>query len=240
MSVEVKDWRGARAIPLTPLEGRYARIEPLDMRRHGADLWEAFGGSAESVSSHLQHTGLPRFGNRETFFRSFRKANRQTLLDRLVKPFRRGRPRRLYFACIDRATGRAAGLRCLAHIDYVHGSVESALAAVGGSMLRTPASTEAFYLTAGLLFETCGFRRVESHVAVENEPARRNVERNGWRFDGVMRQRYVHDGRSADAAVYTILADEWPPVRDALSAWLDPTNFDAEGRQIRRLEDFRK
>ena len=239
MGVEISNWRGARDIPLTPLEGRFARIELLDIRRHGADLWQAFGGSAETVSRHLQHTGLPRFDSREAFVRSFAKASRATLLDRLVRPFRRGRPRRLYFACIDQATGRAAGLRCLAQIDYVHGSVESALAAVGGTMLRTPASTEVFYLIARMLFETCGFRRLESHVAVENEPARRNVERTGWRYDGILRQRYVHDGHSFDAAIYTILADEWPRVGDALRAWLHPTNFDAGGRQVRRLEDFR-
>ncbi|RST83113.1 N-acetyltransferase [Aquibium carbonis] len=239
MSVEVGHWRGARAIPPTPLEGRYARVEMLDMRRHGQDLWDAFGGSGDAVSRHLQHTGLPAFDRRETFFRSMTKANRATLPDLLVKPFRRRKPRRLYFACIDKANGRATGLRCLAQIDYVHGSVELALMAAGRGMTRTRLSTEVAFLMATLVFETSGFRRYECHIALENEHARRAAERIGWHHDGVMRQRYVHDGRSADVAVYTILAQEWPPIRDAYRAWLEPSNFDSEGRQIRRLEDFR-
>lgn len=239
MSVEVRDWKGARDIPLTVLEGRHARIVPLDMRRHGADLWEAFGGSATSVSKHLQHTGLPHFDSRKAFFRAFAEAGRATAFRRLTRPFRRARPRRLYFALIDKASGRAAGVRCLSAIDYVHGSVELALAAVGGTMLRGTSSTEVACLMGDMIFGTCGFRRYECHIALANEPARRAAERIGWHFDGVMRQRFVHGGRSADLAVYTILADEWPPIRNAYRAWLDPSNFDAEGRQIRRLEDFR-
>lgn len=240
MSVEIQDWRGARDIPLTPLEGQHARIVPLDMRRHGADIWEAFGGSAESVSKHLRHTGLQRFDSREAFLKAFIKASRATLVHRLARPFRRGRPKRLYFALIDKATGRATGVRCLSAIDYVHGSAELALSAVGGTMLRSTSSTEVAFLMGSMIFETCGFRRYESHIALDNARARANVERIGWHYDGVMRQRYVHDGRSADVAVYTLLAGEWPPIRDAYLAWLDPSNFDAEGRQIRRLEDFRK
>jgi RimJ/RimL family protein N-acetyltransferase len=240
MSVEIKDWRGAREFPKPTIEGRWVRLEPLDMRRHGADLWEAFGGSAESVASHLQFTGLPRFVGRDSFIRSLTKASRATLLHRLAKPFRRRRARRVFIACVDAKSGRAVGLRCLARIDYAHGSTELALAAAGDGMIRTRLASEAAYLTAALVFDTCGFRRYESHIALENEPARRAAERIGWHFDGVMRQRYVKMGGSFDFAVYTILADEWPPIRDAYHAWLEPSNFDAEGRQIRRLEDFRK
>jgi RimJ/RimL family protein N-acetyltransferase len=238
MSVEVRIWQGARDIPLTPIEGRFARIVPLDMRRHGADIWEAFGGSADAVSRHLQHTGLQRFDSREAFFKAFAKANRATLFHRLARPFRRGRPRRLYFALIDKASGRAAGVRCLSSIDYLHGSVELALSAVGGAMQRGTSSTEVAYLMGSMVFETCGFRRYECHIALDNEAALRNIVRIGWHRDGVIRQRYVHDGRSADVAVFTLMAEEWPPIRDAYRAWLDPSNFDAEGGQIRRLEDF--
>jgi RimJ/RimL family protein N-acetyltransferase len=238
MSVEVRDWLGVRDIPLTPLEGRHARIVPLDMRLHGADIWDAFGGSAETVSKHLQHTGLQRFDSRGSFFKAFATASRATLLHRLARPFRRGRPKRLYFALIDKASGRATGVRCLSSIDYVHGSVELALSAVGGAMQRGTSSTEMAYLMGCLIFETCGFRRYECHIALDNEAALRNIARIGWRRDGVIRQRYVHDGRSADVAVFTLMAEEWPPIRDAYRAWLDPSNFDAAGRQIRRLEDF--
>ncbi len=44
--------------------------------------------------------------------------------------------------------------------------------------------------------------------------------------------------RSRDTAWYSILDSEWPGVRRALTSWLAADNFDAEGRQRRRLEDF--
>jgi hypothetical protein len=45
----------------------------------------------------------------------------------------------------------------------------------------------------------------------------------------------VTKGRSRDSAWFSILDGEWPAVRGALDAWLDPGNFDAAGRQRRRL-----
>ena len=41
--------------------------------------------------------------------------------------------------------------------------------------------------------------------------------------------------RNRDTAWYSILDSEWARVRDALEAWLDPENFDAEGRQLSSL-----
>jgi hypothetical protein len=36
-----------------------------------------------------------------------------------------------------------------------------------------------------------------------------------------------------------MLDREWPALRRAFAGWLDPSNFDAGGRQLRRLESFR-
>ncbi|TIP03379.1 MAG: GNAT family N-acetyltransferase, partial [Mesorhizobium sp.] len=46
-------------------------------------------------------------------------------------------------------------------------------------------------------------------------------------------------GENRDTAWYSIIDKEWPALRKAYEAWLDPANFDGEGRQKRRLEDFR-
>ena len=50
----------------------------------------------------------------------------------------------------------------------------------------------------------------------------------------------VVKGESRDTAWYSITDAEWPDVKAGLEAWLAPENFDAEGRQIRRLEDCRQ
>ena len=42
-------------------------------------------------------------------------------------------------------------------------------------------------------------------------------------------------GQNRDTAWYSILDTEWPTIRVTIEAWLDPTNFDAEGNQRRSL-----
>ncbi|MBV9696569.1 MAG: GNAT family N-acetyltransferase, partial [Gammaproteobacteria bacterium] len=46
-------------------------------------------------------------------------------------------------------------------------------------------------------------------------------------------------GRNRDTAWYAITAEDWPGVRAAFEAWLTPANFDAAGRQRRRLAAIR-
>jgi hypothetical protein len=36
-----------------------------------------------------------------------------------------------------------------------------------------------------------------------------------------------------------MIDSEWPLAKAAFEAWLSPDNFDAEGRQKRKLEDIR-
>ena len=42
-----------------------------------------------------------------------------------------------------------------------------------------------------------------------------------------------------DVAWFSILRDEWPLCREAFEKWLKAENFDAQGRQVVRLQDFR-
>ena len=49
----------------------------------------------------------------------------------------------------------------------------------------------------------------------------------------------VVKGRNRDTAWFAMTDADWPALRAALVAWLDPANFTPDGAQIRRLEDFR-
>ena len=62
-----------------------------------------------------------------------------------------------------------------------------------------------------------GFERVKLQADVLNERSRAAILRLGARFEGVLRhtQRRA-DGTWRDTAVYSILREEWPGVRDAL------------------------
>lgn len=45
--------------------------------------------------------------------------------------------------------------------------------------------------------------------------------------------------RNRDTAWFSLLDSEWPARRAAFERWLDPSNFDAEGRQRQTLEALR-
>ena len=45
--------------------------------------------------------------------------------------------------------------------------------------------------------------------------------------------------RSRDTTWFAMVGDDWPPIRAAFEAWLDPANFDAAGKQRRALAAIR-
>ena len=55
----------------------------------------------------------------------------------------------------------------------------------------------------------------------------------------MFRQHLVVKGLNRDTAWFSIIDKDWVAFRPAYEAWLSPGNFDSEGRQKRRLEEFR-
>ena len=81
-----------------------------------------------------------------------------------------------------------------------------------------------------------GYRRVAWKCDALNTASRRAAERLGFTLDGVLWAHTIGGGGvRRDSAYYSLLEDEWPPRRAALLEWLDPANFDAEGRARARL-----
>jgi hypothetical protein len=50
----------------------------------------------------------------------------------------------------------------------------------------------------------------------------------------------VSKGANRDTAWFSITDGEWPRLRRAFERWLAPANFDAQGRQLARLEACRE
>jgi RimJ/RimL family protein N-acetyltransferase len=123
-------------------------------------------------------------------------------------------------------------------IDPANGVMEIGHLAFSPLMQRTPAATEAMYLMMKHAFGL-GYRRYEWKCDALNAASRRAAERLGFTFEGIFRQAIVYKGRSRDTAWYSIIDREWPALEAAFRAWLDPTNFDAQGRQRQRLEALR-
>ena len=106
------------------------------------------------------------------------------------------------------------------------------------SLQRTPAATEAQYLAAAYVFDTLGYRRYEWKCNALNAPSRRAALRLGFSFEGIFRQHMIVKGRNRDTAWYSMLDSEWPARKRAFERGLDPSNFDAEGRQRVGLANF--
>lgn len=99
---------------------------------------------------------------------------------------------------------------------------------IGGTWLaadaqRTPINTEAKLLLLTHAFDRWGVQRVAICTDARNERSRRAIERIGGTFEGILRRHRVSaaaDGRDRlrDTAAYSIVVDDWPPIRERLTA----------------------
>jgi RimJ/RimL family protein N-acetyltransferase len=135
--------------------------------------------------------------------------------------------------------GRAVGVELLMRIDATQGVVEVGGIVLSPALQRTTASTEAAYLLARHVFDDLGYRRYEWKCDSLNEPSRRAAARLGFAYEGRFRQALVYKGRNRDTDWFSITDNEWPELRDAFEAWLDPANHGPHG-QLRRLEELRE
>jgi RimJ/RimL family protein N-acetyltransferase len=140
---------------------------------------------------------------------------------------------------VETETAKAVGTAALMRIDPVHGVIEVGCITYSPRLKRTRAGTEAMYLMMRLIFDDLGYRRYEWKCDSLNGPSRAAALRYGFTFEGIFRRAIVYKGRSRDTAWYSIIAEEWPRIRSAFDAWLDPKNFDKDGRQKRPLKAMR-
>ena len=86
------------------------------------------------------------------------------------------------------------------------------------SAIRTAANTEAKLLMLTHAFEIWQVLRVCLHTDVRNQRSRAAIERIGGKFEGILRaHRMAADFTPRDSARYSIIAAEWPTVKQRLS-----------------------
>ncbi len=90
------------------------------------------------------------------------------------------------------------------------------------SALRSAANTEAKFLMLSHAFETWEVLRVCLHTDSRNERSRAAMERIGGKFEGILRaHRMAADFIPRDSVRYSIIAAEWPEVKQRLRQLLD-------------------
>jgi RimJ/RimL family protein N-acetyltransferase len=217
----VLDWQPPPAPPREPLEGRFCRLEPLDVDRHVADLFAANAHDRDGRN----WTYLP-YGPFATLAAYKEWALR---VSQTVDP--------LFYAIVDIQTRRAVGVASYLRIDRNAGSIEVGHINYSPLLQRTPAATEAMYLMMERAFDL-GYRRYEWKCDALNAPSRAAAERLGLSYEGIFRQATMYKGRSRDTAWFAAIDTEWPALRKAFQAWLDPANFDERFNQRVSLREL--
>jgi RimJ/RimL family protein N-acetyltransferase len=204
------------------LGGRFIRLEPLE-RRHEADICAAVcndDGFAR-VGYMVEPPPVDPLARAAWFARKVTWSGR------------------VYFACVDPASGCALGLLAFMRDEPQHRTVEIGDVLFGTGLSRTRAATEVVFLLLRHAFETMIYRRVEWKCDTRNAGSYRAAERFGFIFEGVFRQHMIIRGESRDSAWFSMLDREWAARKRAFELWLSPDNSDASGAQLRSLAEIR-
>lgn len=215
---DLTNWTPPPVPPRTALSGRYVTLEPVDYD-HIPDLMEAFAEDQDDA----MWTFLPVGPFDQAGYTAWVTAARQT-----TDP--------IHYA-VRMEDGRLGGTLSLMRITPAAGTIETGWLTFAPRLQRTREATEAVYLLMKWSFEA-GYRRFEWKCNAANRASRQAAERFGFSYEGIFRQAGVVKGKNRDTAWFACVDGEWPALCAAFEAWLDPENFDAQGRQIRRLGDL--
>lgn len=215
----VPDWTPPPRPGPAAMEGRWARLERLDADRHAAEV-HAANRESDAIWTWMPHGPFADEGAWRAWAEGMQ-----------------GREDPYFYAIRDLQTGLAAGVASFLRIAPEAGSIEVGWITYAPALQRTPAATEAMALMMGWAFDA-GYRRYEWKCDALNRPSRQAAERLGLSYEGTFRQATVVKGRNRDTAWFAAIDGEWPRLRAAFAEWLDPANFDREGRQRARLSDL--
>ena len=201
------------------IEGRYARLEPLAMA-HADGLFRASSGEGAAARFAYLFDEPPASVVEMRAWIARASASEDPL----------------FWAVVGRASGEAAGRQALMRITPEHGVIEIGHILWGPAIARTRVATEALYLAARHAFDDLGYRRFEWKCHDRNAPSKAAARRFGFTYEGLFRQHMWAKGANRDTAWFAMIDRDWPAIRGAFERWLEPSNFDADGRQRSRLE----
>lgn len=214
---DLVDWSGVAFDAPERIAGDHAVLERLRADRHADDLARAFAGDADA----WRYMPYGPFADAAAYHDWAEGA------EAAADP---------YFYAIG-AGGTWVGTGAIMRVDRANGVAEIGHLAFSSALRRSVVATETFHLMLDLLF-AAGFRRVEWKCDAGNAASLRAAKRLGFVAEGVFRQHLVVKGANRDTAWFSILDREWPDLRAAHRAWLDPGNVGADGLQRRSLADL--
>lgn len=212
------DWSAPSLPPRTPMQGRYCRLEALDISKHAVSLYETLCSGSPAEWTYLPYGPFQELASFKVWLQQ------QCLQD---DP--------LFYTICDTDSGKASGLASYLRIDTTGGVIEVGHIHYSKWLQKTPMATEAMYLMMQRVFDELGYRRYEWKCDALNERSRSAALRLGFSFEGIFRQATMYKNRNRDTAWYSIIDSEWPRLKMAYEAWLAVDNFDDSGSQIKSL-----
>ena len=212
-------WTACPRPPRSAMEGRFCIVEPVDPARHAADLHAA--NSLDREGRNWTYLPYGPFDRLEDY---------RLWLDRASAG-----DDPLLHAIIERRSGRAVGVASYMRIDPAAGVIEVGGINYAPPLQRTPAATEAMYLMMRRVFDELGYRRYEWKCDSLNAPSRAAAQRLGF---PIRRHVPPSDGLQGAQPRHLLVLDprhRMAGAEDGFERWLDPANFDAQGRQKRNL-----
>jgi len=200
------------------IEGSYCRLEPLNPKRHGAQLWQAFNADTENrIWTYLPYGPFNTLVELQQWL-THASANEDPM----------------FFAIIDTLNNKALGIASYLRMQPAAGVIEVGHINFSPALQKTTAATEAMYLMMQQVF-ALGYRRYEWKCDNLNLGSKQAAQRLGFNFDGVFKQANVYKGRNRDTAWFSLLDTDWPTINLAYQRWLSPDNFALDGSQRRAL-----
>lgn len=204
----------------TTLTGSRVRLEHLSAEQHAHDLFVTLNNDTnERLWTYMPHGPF----DTEAEFTKWVAS-----VDHSTDP--------LFYAIIDLSTGKAVGIASYLRIDTINRTIEVGWLTFSHLLRRSANATEAMYLMARHAFEL-DYRRYEWKCNALNAPSIAAAERLGFSFEGLFRNAVIVKGHNRDTAWFAFTDGDWPAIRLAHEAWLDPANFDANGNQLSSLRE---
>ncbi len=218
----LENWQPRQRPPHTEMRGEYCVMAPLQPDQHASELYKANLQDKENrIWVYMPYGPF----DTEDDYREWMNA---TCLGDDPQ----------FYAVIDSQTGKAAGVASFLRIVPDLGVIETGHINLAPPLQRTIAATEVMYLMMCRVFDELGYRRFEWKCDSMNEKSCNAAIRLGFTYEGTFRKAALYKGRNRDTAWYSMTDSEWPAVREGFTRWLAPANFDAEGRQKARLQEF--
>ena len=181
-----------------PLRGQHVLLEPLTLEHTAAlqravadgeswKLWYASVPTPDAMPEYVQHA-----------LHGMEQGN-------------------LAYAVRSLASGEIVGCTRYYDIDTANRRALIGYTWYADAARRTPINSESKLLLLQHLFEAAGAIAVEFRTHFFNQASRTAIERLGAKQDGVLRSHQIlPDGSIRDTVVYSIVASEWPAVKNNL------------------------